>query len=291
MLIHRDGASKVCLFSSYFKSNQIPYYVKFYLKELRRFFDQVVMLTNNDRDIEAADVGWLAAEGIDLMLVPNEGFDFGMWQKAQPLLDLGRLERLALVNDSCVCLAPLDTLFQWMERQTALVLGVTKSNERSEHIQSYFICLEGDAVKVAIDYLRGADFGLLGYEDVVIFGEIGLSRRLQGSGLELAAVVELKEGNPVLHQPWLVLDSGVPIIKRKVLVNPSGGTIRGCVEHGFSLSRKVIAGRVSSRFGVSRDVCWQLMESARGGYATRSLRTALRMFRYRSRWWLFRLLA
>lgn len=222
MLIHREGAGKVCLFSSYFKSNQIPYYVKFYLKELRRFFDQVVMLTNNDREIESVDIGWLEEQGIDLMLVPNEGFDFGMWQKALPFLELGRLERLALVNDSCILFAPLDGYFDWYERVAPDVAGMVESHQIQWHIQSFFMVFSGRAISKAATYIVNNPADSLSYDEVVAIFELGLSAMLSTCrDLKIAVRHRLdggrREANPSFLYVQLLLEVGLPLIKRKVM--------------------------------------------------------------------------
>lgn len=227
MLIHREGASKVCLFSSYFKSNQIPYYVRFYLKELRRFFDQVVMLTNDDREIEAADIGWLKDEGIDLMLVPNEGFDFGMWQKALPLLDIERLERLALVNDSCILFAPLNDFFFWLKRTKPDVAGMTASNEKARHLQSYFLVFQGRSILQVGEYLAANQVSGMAYNDIVNVFEVGLSAWLMNEGgCALAARYEFVprcDGNPMYLYVAELIQAGMPMIKKRVVANESVG--------------------------------------------------------------------
>lgn len=260
MLIHRDGASKVCLFSSYFKSNQIPCYVKFYLKELRRFFDQVAMLTNNDRDIEAADVSWLAAEGIDLMLVPNEGFDFGMWQKALPLLELNRLEQLALVNDSCILFAPLDDYFQWLARVSVDVAGMTESYEKTRHLQSYFLVFQGKkAIAVAAKYIAKNPVSGLGYQEIVNTFELGLSRHLYANEslvIKPRYQVEPLDGssNPSYVYLSLLMSAGMPLIKKRIVAKEGVGIgMKKMIREGRSPRPEGYVRTIKEVYGLTRD--------------------------------------
>lgn len=229
MLVHRLGARKVCLFSSYFKSNQIPYYVKFYLKELRRHFDQVVMLTNNDRDIESADISWLETQGIDLMPVPNEGFDFGMWQKALSLLDLGQLACLALVNDSCILFAPLDDYFQWLARVRVDVAGMTESYEKTRHLQSFFLVFQGEkAIAAAAGYIAESPVSGLDYQEIVNTFELGLSRHLYANEslvIKPRYQVEPLDGssNPSYVYLSLLIAAGMPLIKKRIVAKEGIG--------------------------------------------------------------------
>lgn len=286
MLIHREGAAKVCLFSSYFTSNQMPYYVKFYLKELRRFFDQAVMLTNNDRDIDGADLAWLEEQGIDLMLVPNEGFDFGMWQKALQLLDLQRLERLALVNDSCILFAPLDNYFAWLERTEVDVAGMTESYEKTRHLQSYFLIFKGKAIRRVATYIMENPVSGMGYNNIVNTFELGMSASLLNEGFSAAPRYGFEprcEGNPMYIYIAELIQAGLPMIKKRVVANESvGGGMKVMLGEGRNPFPGSYLRLIKGMYALSDDDVSALFAESRRGGRHNLLQFWRRYLRYRT---------
>ena len=90
----------ICLFSSYFNQQVIPYYIKFYLEELN-----------------SEELSYLHKNKFTLKLVSNEGYDFGMWYKALLEIKSEEFDRIALVNDSCVLFKSLTATFDWINNK------------------------------------------------------------------------------------------------------------------------------------------------------------------------------
>lgn len=122
----------------------------------------------------------------------NRGFDFASWFTAFERHDdvMAACDRMYLLNDSCV--GPLDGLGAMLERGWSLDAGVwscTDSWDHGYHLQSYFlavgtVALRGGAVRrFAEAYTYPVD-----KRDVIIEGELALSRHLLHEGIELAAV-------------------------------------------------------------------------------------------------------
>ena len=72
--------NSICLFCTYSPDPWIPYYVKYYARELANVFDRVIMLSN-ERDLPKSDLQELSTNGIELKLLPNLGHDFGMYYR------------------------------------------------------------------------------------------------------------------------------------------------------------------------------------------------------------------
>ena len=53
----------ICFFSSYYTSAQIPFYVKYYLEELKRHFTEVVFLTD-EKIVNNSDQEYLSKKMI-----------------------------------------------------------------------------------------------------------------------------------------------------------------------------------------------------------------------------------
>ena len=215
---------RICLFSSYYTEPEIPFHARVYLTELRRHFDRVVLLTNDDKSVPAADQAWLSTTGIELMLVVNEGYDFGMWTKGAASLEscLDTAEELCLANDSCLLVAPLDGVLDSARARGAEVFGLTESHERGyTHLQSYFLLFRGVGVAMARDFLTG--LGIMRgehYNTIVDNGELGLSRAMVERGLQLNSFFTTDHkftANPAILRAAKLIRLGHPLLKRRLL--------------------------------------------------------------------------
>ena len=218
-------AKSLCLFVHYSKESSLPYYVRIYIEELRRFFDKVVILTTD---------GCALDETHDVMRFPNFGRDFGLWTRAINNLNLDLYSRVGLVNDTNVLFRPLDGLFAWGNECGADVWGPTDSEQWGYHIQSHFVVVEKNAMQALGDFFAGWQAHLKVLEGksyeflrhyIVEHGEIGLSSRFIEKGLSLKA----KWNKAMFPHPrytgvnrhWLLWDKlimmGYPFIKKRII--------------------------------------------------------------------------
>lgn len=209
----------ICFFSSYFTTASIPYAVQVYLLELVKHFDEVVFLTN-EKKISIEGENFLKQNNIALLLVKNEGFDFGMWSKAFTIYDVEKYQQVALVNDSCILFAPLTDFFNWVNKSDYDYCGFTESYAISYHIQSYFLVLNNKAVKHAKLYFD--KIGILpDIKSVIEKYEVGLSTYLLASNLKLGAFLSNNNYRGEFSPYYYLLEShlrqGSPLIKKKII--------------------------------------------------------------------------
>ncbi|MCU0360587.1 MAG: rhamnan synthesis F family protein [Bacteroidia bacterium] len=208
----------LCLFASYLPSNNLPYYVKVYLEELKKHFSEVHLLGHVK--LESKDEEYLKQSGIHYSKELNEGYDFGLWYKALKAIDVQKYDRIALVNDSCILFKPLTAFMNWANREPAQVLGMSLSEAVSTHMQSYFLVLNKQAIAPALLYFH--QHGILtNLPEVIRTYEIGLSRYLFEKGLSFSAFADNEgyqgEFSPYYHFLDHHLKQGVPLIKKKVI--------------------------------------------------------------------------
>jgi lipopolysaccharide biosynthesis protein len=211
--------STVCLFASYFQSNDLPYYITVYLKELKNHFDEVILLTSQP-EMSAESNGFLAANRIDFFVEKNEGFDFGQWRKALQKLDLQQYDQIALVNDSCILFKPLDEFMRWSAADSAEIVGMTFSEAIAPHLQSYFLIVKRPAFSALVEY-----FNLHGVindiKDVISTYEVGLSTFFVARGFRISAYMgdsgAAGEFSPYYSHIFELLSSGIPLIKKKIV--------------------------------------------------------------------------
>lgn len=240
----------VCLYSSYFTQTRLPFFVRFYLEQLMPHFGRIVLLTNDDRALDQESVRWLAERHIELMPVKNEGYDFGMWQKAlRRLGDLSACSRLCLANDSCICFAPLTDFFAWVGSSHAEAAGLVTSWEASKHLQSYLLVFSGRAIPVAREHILAMNMVDAAYDDIVGAGELGLSQALLAADIPLAsryAPDRTGSRNPSLLHCAALLDAGMPMIKRRMLNYLPRYLIKHAVTSGLGVSRQFYIARIQA---------------------------------------------
>jgi lipopolysaccharide biosynthesis protein len=209
----------ICFFASYFKGEEIPYYIKVYLKELKSHFPELIFLVSNESIVED-DLSFLRDHAITLQKEKNEGYDFGMWYKAMLKYDILNYDEVALVNDSCVLFASLRKFEEWVATEKADVFGMTESYSVAHHLQSYFLWFRKSALPVVKSYFQKhgiqKDLG-----SVIKVYEIGLSSEILSEGLKIAPFVSNNdykgEFAPYYHCIVSHLQQGIPLIKKKVV--------------------------------------------------------------------------
>lgn len=209
----------ICFFASYFTENIIPYYVKVYLCELKKQFDKVVLISTQS-SLSDECLLFLDQNNIDLMTENNEGYDFGLWYKAFKVYDLSGMEKVALVNDSCILFRSLDAFMLWSKNDHSDLQGITYSEAVSKHIQSYFLIINKKAIEFVKDYFNINKI-ITGIEEVIKVYEIGLSSELLANGFTINAYMD-NDGYKGEFSPYYQciryhIAKGIPMIKKKII--------------------------------------------------------------------------
>lgn len=156
----------------------------------------------------------------------NLGLDFCAWRDAMEHLGLPRpdTKQLLLANDSVYGpLNPLAPLFARIGDAPGL-WGMTDSQERGFHLQSYFLLSQADVLHSAAwrAFWRGVR-PVPSKWLVVGRYEIGLTQRLLRAGFSCQALFAGMEpeggtgANPTLRRWRDLVDAGLPFIKRELL--------------------------------------------------------------------------
>jgi len=211
----------LCLFSSYYESGEIPYYIRIYLQELVRHNQRVVFISNQ-QSLPSDSVAFLKRFEIHYLPVQDEGYDFGMWSKGLARYPAEEYDRLMLVNDSCVLVRKLDEVLATIELNKWDYAGLMSSSEVGFHLQSYFLVFSVKAIASLKIYLNthGIQKSMI---DVIHTYEVGLAIYMQQQGLDTGTVFNvehMRSGfNPIYTFILSLLDAGFPLIKKKQLFN------------------------------------------------------------------------
>ncbi len=209
----------ICFFSSYFNGAKIPDYIRVYLLELSKYFSRIIFITN-DKEINEESLTFLTQNKIELFLVVNEGYDFGMWHKALAKYDVSGYDRLGLINDSCILFGKLDTFFKWLDKEKPDYSGLTDSYQIEYHIQSYFLIINKETIPFVIDYFR--QNGIIAeLSEVIRVYEVGLSQYLVKMGKNLKAMYhftkETDSNNNAIVWAMPLIKEGFPMVKKKII--------------------------------------------------------------------------
>jgi len=215
----------ICLFSSYSINDEIDNYVKFYIEMLLEHFDEVLFITNDDRNINDSELSFFNEIDVSVKLVKNEGYDFGMWYKALNSIDVNEYDEIAFVNDSCLLFMSLDKIMEFHRQSNLDFFGITSSNEILYHLQSYFTIAKGSKIINAIKNYYDSH-GIIKSDDVrdiIQIYEIGLSKLLTDNNFKIGAMFKHnnypKSTNISLMNATDIIRKGCPMIKKKLLFN------------------------------------------------------------------------
>ena len=209
----------ICFFSSYFEQSELPYYIRFYLDELSLHFSEIVFLTCNSA-LDDESIFYLKNKNIQILIVENKGWDFGMWYTAFNKYTFAEYDRVALVNDSCILFTSLNKFMQWVDLSNSDYIGITKSESVAPHIQSYFLILKKNVIKSVADYFK-MHGKLNAIKDVISTYEIGLSTHLLKNGFSIDGYLKNSEYkgefSPYYYFIAEQLKRGIPVIKKKII--------------------------------------------------------------------------
>jgi len=237
------NALRVCLFASYESQPRVSREVITYCRALAPFFDRIVLLTNDDRGpiLNASEIPVAA-----VVQVPNAWYDMGMHWRVLKNAPLDSVKRLALVNDSCLLVRPLDELFA--VAKPSPFWGVSDSFEIAHHLQYFFVVFEAEALATLRRFVDASDFNAYGPNvDVRAIAcrdfEVGLSVFMEANGIALHGVyspasmlatpavrdvqpdasrLAIQCINPSMMLWDRMLVAGCPIVKKKRYISRHG---------------------------------------------------------------------
>ena len=222
----------ICLFAHFDKDDRIDDYVLHYLRQLRESNFSIVFISTSH--LPVAETARLQGTCYDVILRDNAGLDFASWSAgfAKHAAAIGG--RLLLANDSVYGpIGSLNAALDRLARAPADFYGMVESVEIAPHLQSWFVLLEPRVVRsAAFGKILAQPFSDMTKQQIILNGEVGLSRRLRQAGFQYQALYQnARSGLPPRHDAnamllfWreLLLEEGVPFVKIELLRdNPLG---------------------------------------------------------------------
>jgi hypothetical protein len=178
----------VTIFAHYNAENIIDNACLQNLAGLKAISNQIIFIsTSNLPEIEITKV----QQYCDIIQCrENVGLDFGSYQLGLRLIDKETIDYLILSNDSVYGpIYPLQETLDKAIKSPADVFGITLSNEKYPHLQSYFLIFKKKVINSAAfnDFWQNLDLGK-DKKEIIHDYEIGLSRTLAEATFELDAL-------------------------------------------------------------------------------------------------------
>lgn len=233
---------RICIFSHYYSEDYIPFYVQLYLNELTRYFDEILVVTNERRLWNRAEV---ISGNISLLKVKNEGYDLGMFYKGFQQINADDYDQIACLNDSNIIFGSLKSVFDWSNDQKVDFWGLADSRRRPKyctqagnyHVQSHFIVFNRAAIDCLPAFFNQINFPELIQEKdirllkqkVIDIWEIGITQFLISRGLTCKTYFSYrnfqqfssarKPVNISTKRYAQTIRQGVPVIKKRIITS------------------------------------------------------------------------
>jgi lipopolysaccharide biosynthesis protein len=235
-----DIQKSLCVFVHFSNNPYIPLYVKIYVDEISKYFDQVILVTNERSAQAEASYKKL---NISTVFVKNEGYDLGMFYKVFQSINAEDYVQIACINDSNILFNELLPIFNWSKEHQSDFWGVIDSNQKPSfsthknnyHIQSHFIVFNRKAIQklpeffdsIIIQDIYDEKSSKLLRQEVIKKWEVGLSQYLINEGLTCKSYIDSqsycqlylsgKSTNVSLKLYPELIRSGFPLLKIKVI--------------------------------------------------------------------------
>ncbi len=230
----------ICLFIHFSEGNEFPEYVRKYVLELSRHFQEVKLLSNPGKIISHT---W--SSNVELVFHPNVGYDFGRIYTYLHSVDLSAYDNLAIVNDSNWLIGDLKDVLDWDSICKYDLWGIIDSHEKpwysnhidSYHLQSHFLILGRKAISHLDTFFIQAGVHEIMTEKnaktlrrmVIDRWEIGLTQFMLSKGLITGSYINsfefnrrfgLKLSANATHLLFEeLIREGYPLLKRKAIVH------------------------------------------------------------------------
>ncbi|WP_241125698.1 rhamnan synthesis F family protein [Cognataquiflexum nitidum] len=231
---------KLCVFIHFCQLPHFPKYVEIFVKELSRYFDELILISNERQVKDTENVNF---PNVRLMFVQNEGYDLGMFHKAIGTVNLENYTQIACINDSNILFKSLEPVFTWGEKQDLDFWGLIDSYQKpwfsthsdNHHIQSHFLVFNKKAIDLLNKFFESIELEkLLREKDlkklrqtVINTWEIGLTQFFKSQGLTVGSFIDsksfsvehnIKKDTNLSHSHYFrLIKAGYPVIKKKAI--------------------------------------------------------------------------
>lgn len=221
------GARPQLVFFNHFDARgRVADYVLHHLDALTSCGLSVVFITTSEH-LDASALRDLAPRCWLVAKRRNIGLDIGGWPCAKRLYEeqsgslLANASQIVITNDSVFGpLQPLTPIFQSMSARGADLWGISESNERRRHLQSYFLVFENSGPAFLSRWLKRFRFDPE-REALIARHEVGLSSAARDGGLRMAALQSCEDLGALVAGGGAGAVAAERWVRREGRVNPT----------------------------------------------------------------------
>lgn len=207
----------IAFFSAYSKDKKVDDSTLLYISELLIYFDKVIVASNNSFLLNEIN-SFFATKKIETLKVWNEGYDFGMYYKIIKRFEFKNIQTLCLANDSCIVINPIDTIIKSFINSEVEYYGITSSNEKHTHIQSYFLMMKLKAIDLFFKHIKKNGIKRK-YRRVIRTYELGLTKLMLQNNITIGAFYKSPDNyllNPTYFKIEELIKLQCPIVKKNL---------------------------------------------------------------------------
>lgn len=222
-----QGKTELCLFVTHAQTNDLKLHVVDHIHQLAAEGIAVVLILNTSLTRSQIQIqNDLISTLHGCVIRENIGYDFGAWSHAYSMIDVSKIDRLFLVNDSIV--GPLDhqafsNMISRVRASDADLTGLTQNPYPKWHLQSFFLVISKRLLNTkTFSDLMGNIVNLPTKEAVINTYETQISSFLMERGFQCKPVFPHLDPDSAApddtHARWSQLvESGFPFIKASIL--------------------------------------------------------------------------
>ena len=218
---------RCAIYVYYDKKGRLQKYALYFIRELKKSVDHVLVVINGDLDFESEKE--LQDLDIEVVKRSNEGYDF--WGYRSGILHLGfdaisKFDELILCNSSVYGpFKPFSSVFEKMDQKDIDFWGLsvwTDEQVAPIHLQSYFLAFRSTVLNSHIfkDYWINL-FKPINRDEAIAFLETQLTKFFEEHGFRWDSFLEEKQFSKIFPEALIILGSeaiewGLPVLKREV---------------------------------------------------------------------------
>ena len=175
--------NRAVIFAHYDRHDVVDPYVYYYLKELEKSCDRLIVVSTSD--LKPDDLAELETIGCTVITRENIGYDFMSYRAGLASIDYRDYDEIVICNDSVY--GPLFSLAgifdEMVSRADVDFWGLTSNRDIAFHLQSYFLVFRKNVLNSEAFRQFWERVDILGdKEEIIRQYEVGLSQQLIGAG-------------------------------------------------------------------------------------------------------------
>lgn len=208
--------NKLGLLSIYDRTGTIDNSLKWYIQELERLVDNLLIISNGA--ICEKDRQWLIQRSCTIIERENRGYDAGAYKEAlEYFCNPFDYDEIVLSNDTFFGpFIPLSEIFGRMEKKPYDFWGLNRRHiPLHDFITSFFLVFRKETIPTVVKYFREIIKVDLSRDEVLNLFEQGISNELKKQGFRMGSYSDIVAVDIYKEPDYLIKVMGSPVLKKR----------------------------------------------------------------------------